>query len=192
MTNKFFRRLYPFLYVAASPLAQAHPGHGPADFAAGFIHPLTGWDHMLAMVAVGLWAALLGGKARWALPSSFVGAMTLGAAIGIAGFRLPSVDTWILATVLVMGLLVAAAIRLPLSVGTAATGLAGFFHGLAHGMEMPFRADSLHFLAGMIIATGLLHATGVTLGVLSLRRSPALLRLSGLGIIAGGIALLVG
>src|SRR5471032_1211063 len=110
---KTLRILSPLaLLLLAAPLAQAHPGHGPADFLTGLIHPLTGWDHLLAMVAVGLWAAQLGGRARWALPAMFVGAMILGAAVGISGARPAGTEAGILASILIFGLVVAGSVRL--------------------------------------------------------------------------------
>jgi urease accessory protein len=183
------RRLLLLLPLAAVPLVQAHPGHGPHSFAAGFQHPLTGWDHLLAMIAVGLWAAQLGGRARWALPLTFVSAMALGAMVGIAGFALPGVDRWILASVLVLGLFIACAVRLPLGVGLGLVALAGMFHGLAHGAEMLLNANSLDFLAGMVTTTALLHAAGLGLGLAAQKRGMTLLRLAGAGIVAGGVAL---
>jgi urease accessory protein len=183
------RRLLLVLPLAAVPLAQAHPGHGIHSFAAGLQHPLTGYDHLLAMVAVGLWAVQLGGRARWALPLAFVSAMVLGALAGISGFALPGVNGWILASVFALGLLVAGAARLPLSVGLGLVALAGAFHGLAHGAEMPLSANSLGFLAGMVMTTALLHAAGVVLGLAAEKHSVALLRLAGAGVMAGGVAL---
>jgi urease accessory protein len=187
---KTLRTLRPLaLLLLAAPLAQAHPGHGPADFISGLVHPLTGWDHLLAMVAVGLWAAQLGGRARWALPATFVGAMILGAAGGIGGLQLPGIEIGILASVLILGLAVASATRLSLGSGLALVGLAGVVHGVAHGSEMPLQADSLRFLAGMALATAGLHAAGVTAGLTAGRRSTALVRWAGAGIAAGGVAL---
>jgi urease accessory protein len=183
------RRLLLVLPLAAVPLAQAHPGHGIHSFAAGLQHPLTGYDHLLAMVAVGLWAVQLGGRARWALPLAFVSAMVLGALAGISGFALPGVNGWIIASVFALGLLVAGAARLPLSVGLGLVALAGAFHGLAHGAEMPLSANSLDFLAGMVMTTALLHAAGVVLGLAAEKHSVALLRLAGAGVMAGGVAL---
>ena len=188
-TSPLVRRLLLFLPLAAVPLAQAHPGHGPTSLSAGFFHPLTGWDHLLAMVAVGLWAAQLGGRARWTLPVTFVGAMALGATAGIAGLVLPGVDQWILASVFALGLLIACAVQLPLTIGLAFVGLAGAVHGLAHGAEMPLNANSVQFLAGMITATALLHAAGVLAGGMAKERAPICMRLAGAGILAGGLAL---
>jgi len=188
-TSPILRPLLLFLPLVFAPLALAHPGHGPTSLSAGFFHPLTGWDHLLAMVAVGLWAAQLGGAARWVLPLTFVSAMALGAAAGIAGFVLPGMDQWILASVFALGLLIACAVRLPLVAGLFLVALAGTFHGLAHGAEMPLNANSFCFLLGMIAVTALLHAAGLTAGLIAGKRSSVLVRLTGAGIVAGGVAL---
>jgi urease accessory protein len=188
-THPVLRRLLLILPLAAVPLAQAHPGHGLHSFSAGLQHPLSGYDHLLAMVAVGLWAVQLGGRARWALPLTFVSAMALGAMAGISGFALPGVNGWILASVFALGLLIAGAAKLPLGAGLGLVALAGAFHGLAHGAEMPLNANSLHFLAGMVVTTALLHTAGVVLGLAAQKRSVALLRLAGAGIVVGGVAL---
>jgi urease accessory protein len=188
-THPALRRLLLLLSFAAVPLAQAHPGHGIHSFAAGLQHPLTGYDHLLAMVAVGLWAVQLGGWSRWALPLTFVSAMALGAMAGISGLTLPGVNGWILASVFALGLLIAGAAKLPLGVGIALVALAGAFHGLAHGAEMPLNANSLHFLAGMVATTALLHMAGVAIGLAAQKRSVTLLRLTGTGIVAGGVVL---
>jgi len=190
MRYKSASRLAPLLFLAAAPLARAHPGHGPADLTSGFIHPFTGWDHLLAMVAVGIWATQLGGRSLWALPGAFVGAMAAGAALGAAGFAPPGVEWWILSSVFILGLLVASAARVPVPVGIAVTAAAGFVHGIAHGMEMPFQAATVRFLAGMVVATAILHSLGVAAGVLGGRRSPAIVRIAGAGIAACGVALL--
>jgi urease accessory protein len=187
---KNLRHLCPVaLLLLAAPLAQAHPGHMPANFISGLVHPLTGWDHLLAMVAVGLWAAQLGGRARWALPAMFVGAMTVGAAIGIAGFEPAGMETGILASVLVLGLGVASGVRLPIGAGLALVALAGTVHGVAHGAEMPLQVDTLCYLGGMVAATAALHAVGVAAGLVAGRRSTALVRWAGAGIAAAGVAL---
>jgi len=175
------------LALLAAPLAQAHPGHGPADLAAGLVHPFTGFDHLLAMVAVGLWAFQLGGRARWALPAAFVAAMAVGAVSGIAGFVPPGVEWAILASVFIFGLLIAGAARLPLVAGVALVSLAGAFHGFAHGAELPAQSGALQFLGGMIVGTAFLHAVGLAAGLLARRHSLAAVRWAGAGILAAGL-----
>ena len=138
-------------------------GH-PAD-AAGFVHPFTGLDHLLAMLAVGLWAAQLGGRWIWAVPLAFVGSMALGGALGFAGVRLPFVEPMIAASVLVLGLLVAMRVQLRWS-ALALVGVFAVFHGIAHAIEMPPEGLRIVYVGGFVLATALLHAAGVGLGLL--------------------------
>jgi urease accessory protein len=138
-------------------------GH-PAD-AAGFVHPFTGLDHLLAMLAVGLWAAQLGGRWTWAVPLAFVGSMALGGALGFGGVKLPLAEPMIAASVLVFGLLVALRVQLRVS-GLALVGVFALFHGIAHAVEIPQEVSRLVYAAGFVLATALLHAAGVGLGML--------------------------
>jgi urease accessory protein len=180
--------------VALTPaLAQAHPGHGNVhSFMGGFSHPLTGFDHILAMVAVGLWAAQLGGRAMYLVPAAFVSVMTLGGALGMAGVPLPMVETGILVSILVLGLLIAAAIRLPAMAGMAVVGLFALFHGYAHGTELPAAASGLTYAMGFIVATICLHAVGIGLGLLAQKKLPApAIRWAGAAIVAAGVCLWV-
>lgn len=154
------------LFLAASSLpAFAHldPGeHG--SFMAGFTHPIFGVDHILAMVAVGLWAALIGGRALWLVPAAFVGTMLVGFLAAMAGLPLPFVEPTILASVVVIGFLVALAVPVPVSAGMAVVGFFALFHGHAHGGEMG-EAGMLAYAIGFAIATALLHAVGLALGL---------------------------
>jgi len=138
-------------------------GH-PAD-AAGFVHPFTGLDHLLAMLAVGLWAAQLGGRWTWAVPLAFVGSLSLGGALGFAGVALPYVEPMIAVSVLVLGLLVSLKVRLHWS-GVALVGTFALFHGIAHAAEIPPQVSRIVYAGGFILATALLHAAGVALGLL--------------------------
>jgi len=148
--------------ISSPALAHMDPAqHG--SFAAGFTHPLFGLDHVLAMIAVGLWAALAGGRAIWGLPTAFVGAMVLGFVLALAGLPLPMVEPMILTSVVVLGALVALAARLSLFLSAALVGVFGLFHGYAHGGEIG-SAVELGYAAGFIIATALLHAAGVLIG----------------------------
>jgi urease accessory protein len=179
------------LFALTPLLAQAHPGHGPANsFAAGIGHPLGGLDHILAMVAVGLWAAQLGGRSLWAVPAAFVSLMTVGGVLGMMGMPLPMVETGILVSVLVMGILIAAAARLPLAASMAVVGLFALFHGHAHGTEIPLAASGLTYALGFVFATALLHTCGIALGIFAQQRftAPAL-RLAGGAIAICGICL---
>ena len=169
---------------------QAHiiPGdvHG---FGSGFAHPLHGLDHILAMVAVGLWAAQLGGRARWLVPASFVGVMVLGAALAMAGLRVPFAEEGILLSVLVLGILVAVAARFPLAASMAIVGVFAIFHGHSHGTEMPVNAMGFAYGVGFALATAILHASGIGLAqVVNTVRQPVV-RWAGAAIAVAGICL---
>ncbi|HWF19070.1 MAG TPA: HupE/UreJ family protein [Verrucomicrobiae bacterium] len=179
------------LFALAPMLVQAHPGHGLANsFVGGFSHPLFGLDHILAMVAVGLWASQLGGRSVWAVPATFVGLMCVGGALGMMGVHLPLVEAGILASVLVLGILIAAAARLPLAASMALVGLFAIFHGHAHGTEIPIAASGLNYGIGFVLATAALHLCGIGLGFLAQKqlRAPAL-RYAGAAIAVAGLCL---
>ncbi|MCO8145079.1 HupE/UreJ family protein [Rhodovulum tesquicola] len=181
--------LAPALLAASPALAHLDPvAHG--SFAAGFTHPVFGLDHILAMVAVGLWAVTLGGRALVALPAAFVGAMTLGFALALVGLPLPMVEPMILASVLVLGVLVALAVRLPLAAGAAVVGALALFHGHAHGAEMG-GATALAYLGGFALATALLHGAGVLAGWAMARFGGAILARASGALVAGAGAVLV-
>jgi urease accessory protein len=136
--------------------------HG--SFAAGVSHPLFGLDHILAMVAVGLWAALLGGRSVWLVPTAFVGTMMAGFVVALSGPGLPFVEPVVAASVVVLGLLTLVALQVPSAIGMVMVGFFAFFHGYAHGGELG-AAGALSFCAGFAIATTLLHAIGVAIGL---------------------------
>jgi urease accessory protein len=180
------------LTMLAAP-AHAHVGVGAAtSFGAGFGHPFSGLDHMAAMVAVGLWAALKGGRAVWAWPAAFVAVMLAGGALGIAGAAVPFVEPGIQASVVVLGLLVALAVDLPVIAGVAVIGLFALFHGHAHGVEIPGTAGGLGYLAGFAVATALLHAAGIGAGLLVGARFRRGVRLAGAATAAIGLGLIAG
>ncbi|HMK79001.1 MAG TPA: HupE/UreJ family protein [Xanthobacteraceae bacterium] len=177
---------------AASP-AFAHTIEGAGGFAAGFAHPLLGPDHLVAMVAVGLWGAFLGPPAIVLLPITFPLVMALGGVIGIAGLPLPATETAIALSAIVLGLMVALAARPPLWLAALTVGAFAIFHGYAHGRELPDDANAVAFAAGFVIATGLLHLTGIAFGLLT--RWPAgriAVRAAGGGIALVGIGYLGG
>jgi urease accessory protein len=187
-----FRRFLPVLLVALCPmLAQAHtvPGH-TSGLAAGLTHPITGLDHLLAMIAVGLWAAQRGGRMLWVAPLTFVSVMALGAIMGMAGASLPFVEGGIIASVLVLGVLVAAAVRLPMMASVAVLGLFALLHGHAHGTEMSQTVSGAVYGLGFVVSTAALHAVGIALG-LSARQSGKVraVRSAGAAIAVCGLAL---
>ncbi|UOO82076.1 HupE/UreJ family protein [Uruburuella testudinis] len=158
------KKLLTSIALAAAPaLALAHPGHADSGFLSGALHPVGGLDHILAMLAVGLWAASFAGKARWAIPASFVAVMTLGFALGAQGFELPLLEAGIAASVLVIGLAAAWAGRIPAAAAAAVVGAFALFHGVAHGAEM-HGTSAAAYAAGFILTTALLHAAGFFAG----------------------------
>ena len=148
--------------------ASAHTESGlVGGFLSGFEHPLTGLDHLVAMVAVGLWGAFLGARARWTLPVTFPVVMALGGAAGVLGLPLPGVETGIALSAVFLGAFVALATKPPLWLAASLVGCFAIFHGHAHGTELPKSANALAYAVGFVIATGLLHLTGIGLGMLS-------------------------
>lgn len=194
--RSIFRPAVAGLLILGSALpASAHVGHGEDHgFMHGFMHPIGGSDHMLAMVAVGMLAALLARRALWMLPAAFMVMMAVGAALAMAQINLPFVELGISASVIVLGLAVALQLPLPM---IAAVGVAGFFavfHGYAHGAEMPIDASGASYAAGFLAATALLHAAGIALGfgfnrLVSAR--DAMLKISGGAIAIAGLLLTV-
>lgn len=181
-----------WLCLAGTALAHVDAGTG-TGFLDGFLHPLTGLDHVAAMVAVGLWGAFLGSPAIWALPVAFPLMMAVGGAVGAAGIGVAGVETGIAASALVIGFCVAAAARAPLWMATIIVAVFAFFHGYAHGAEMPESADPRAFAIGFVVATGLLHLAGVSFGLLA--RNPTGLvavRTAGAGISLLGVGFLTG
>ena len=181
------------LAAAAGPAA-AHSGLGQGSgFASGVLHPLLGPDHVVAMVAVGLWGAVLGRPALWLLPVIFPLVMAVGGAAGVLGLPLPAVEAGIAASAIVLGAMVALAVRPPLWLAALLVGTFAVFHGHAHGTELPAAANPAAFALGFVIATGLLHLAGIALG--ALMRWPAgsaLVRTVGGLVSLAGIAFLTG
>lgn len=175
-------------------VAQAHTAgaHG-AGFAAGLAHPFIGLDHLLAMMAVGIWAMQLGGHAIWRVPLAFMTMMALGSMFAFAGMPLPAVEAGVASSVLVLGLLIAVAARLPLVTGMLLVGAFALFHGHAHGQELPQAASVLSYSLGFLLASGLLHTAGVAVRILLSRGISAnWTRVMGGGIAAAGMVLWIG
>lgn len=176
--------------LALPSLAHAHTGRALVyDCASGLGHPFLGWDHLLAMVAVGVLAAQYGGRARWFLPVAFVAIMSCAAALGAGGFAMPDVESLLAMSVLVLGLLIAAPARLPLAVTAVTVGFFAFAHGIAHGAEIPETSPSFVYGAGFVISTAALHVLGLLVGHLASLRSAELPRLAGVACAAVGAVL---
>jgi urease accessory protein len=178
------------LLIAAAVPAIAHPGHGGA----GFLHPFTGVDHLLAMVGVGLWASLLAGRkplSTLVVPASFLLMMAVGAAAGFAGIKLPLVEAVILASVFVIGGFILTGVRLSVAWAAAVAGLFALFHGYAHALEAP-ASDAGDYILGFLVATALLQGCGLGLGWVARRRLGDLgLRALGGVLLAGGALVLI-
>lgn len=169
--------------------ASAHIGTGlPGGFLSGFEHPLSGFDHLLAMVSVGLWGAFLGRPLIVALPVIFPTVMAVGAVLGMAHTPMPPVEIGIAVSVLTLGVLIALAVKAPIWVACLIVGMFALFHGYAHGAELPSAADPVGFAVGFVFATGLLHVAGIGIGLLNNRRRGALLTRSlGAMVAAAGV-----
>lgn len=159
--------MYPIASIAAAlpSFAYAHTGVGEAGgFMHGLMHPVGGLDHVCAMLAVGLWAAQMGGRSVWAVPLTFVGVMALGSALGTQGIALPFVESGIALSVLLLGVLIAAAVRLPLWLSSSMAGAFALWHGHAHGAEIPAAASAMAYVLGLMLASALLHVAGIAFG----------------------------
>ena len=179
--------------VFAGPaLAHATDGYG-GGFVAGFTHPILGWDHVAAMVAVGLWGAFLGSPAIWILPVVFPLVMALGAAAGIVGLPVPAVETGIALSAVVLGLMIVLAARPPLWVAAVLVGAFAVFHGYAHGTELPATVNAFAYAIGFVVSTGLLHMIGIVFGLLvkwpagrlAVRGAGGLISLAGIAFLTG-------
>lgn len=181
------KRLLPCTALFLATAAAAHPGHLEGGFLAGLAHPFGGWDHLLAMLAVGLWAQQSRGSARWAMPAAFVAATVAGGLLAAGGLLLPLLESGIALSVLVLGAILALALRLPLAAALPLLAVFALFHGYAHVAEMPGQS-LLTYLLGFVAGTALLHGLGWLLGMAGQR----LPRLAGGAIAATGLVMLLG
>ena len=191
------RALLSLVLIAIPTAAFAHTGHGDTSgFLHGFMHPIGGLDHVLAMVAVGVFAFVLGGRALILVPLAFVGMMAVGFLLGVSGVNLPFVELGIALSSVVIG--GAAALGRPMPVAAAMALVGGFavFHGFAHGVEMPADAGGLDYALGFVTATALLHAAGIAGAVLVARLAgqygKAAARIAGVAFALGGAGVLAG
>lgn len=185
--------LLPLILVPE--LAHAHAAIGEAaGWAHGMFHPFSGLDHVCAMIAVGLWAKQMGGRATWLAPTSFVCVMALGGWLGQAAIPVTFIEGGILASMLILGVLIAGAIRLPLIAGMALSGLFALFHGYAHGAEMPLNTSGLSYALGFLLSTAALHLAGIGMATIFARTGRAhWQRLAGASIaLCGGVLCFVG
>jgi urease accessory protein len=161
--EKYFKLI---LQITAFFFITGHTGFGPVSgFEAGFLHPVSGLDHILAMVSVGILAAQLGGKSIWLIPLSFVSMMIIGASFGFFGMAIPFVEYGIIGSVIVLGLAIAFGHKTPLTLAITIVGISSVFHGNAHGLEMPNNISGIEYGLGFTIATALLHMTGILINL---------------------------
>ncbi len=166
MTRLSRLALFSLVFATLPSAAFAHTGVGETSgFMSGFLHPMGGLDHVLAMVAVGLLAARLGGRALWLVPLSFVTMMVLGGIAGASGVGLPFVELGIAGSILVLGFVIALGRQIPTSLAMVLAGFFAIFHGHAHGTEMPIDAAGFTYGLGFAVATALLHGAGLALGI---------------------------
>lgn len=165
MSRTAFRLFLAITVLLVPSIALAHPGHGgESSLLGGFIHPFGGIDHLLAMTAVGLFAAHLGGRALWAVPATFVAVMALGGVFGAVGVSLPFTEAAIALSVLVFGFVIFSGMTPPVLAAMALVGIFAAFHGHAHGAEMPVGASGAVYGIGFMAATALVHGFGIALG----------------------------
>jgi urease accessory protein len=190
MSNKFIRWCIALTSVAFCGIANAHPGHG-GGLMAGIAHPLFGLDHLLAMVAVGVWAFQLGGRATWLVPASFMALMAGAGGAGMAGIALPMVESGIATSVLILGLLIAFSVRVTPALGAFIVALFAIFHGHAHGAEMSLLGSAWQYGIGFVVSTAALHGLGLALGK-GLNKQSLLLRATGAMVATSGAWMMAG
>ena len=187
-TKRFFGLISALLALSTATLP-AHPLHmNAAGLSSGLLHPLLGLDHILAMVAVGLWAGQLSGRALWLVPGSFLAMVVVGAALGFAGVPMPFVEQGIVASIVVLGLFIAVAARFPVWCGAALVGLFALFHGHAHASELMPGMSTLAYTTGFVSATAGLHLVGISLSVFAQRRGATIaVRWAGASLLIAGL-----
>jgi urease accessory protein len=191
MSFRFLYRLFPLgiaILLLSSTHVFAHTGGTGGGFVSGFSHPIGGLDHVIAMIAVGLWGAQLGKPSVWLLPIAFPLLMACGAAFGLMGYPLPFVEIGIAVSAIVLGLMVLIEARPPLTVSIIIVAFFAIFHGHAHGTELPAGESGMLYSIGFVVATGLLHAIGISIGIIHHWRTGRLiLRTAGAMVLIGGL-----
>jgi urease accessory protein len=190
MHNSTAKILAAIFLLVASSTAFAHPGHNVSGLAAGLTHPFSGLDHLLAMVAVGLWAAQGGGRKVWLLPATFMTMLAVGAGIAMQWQSLPLVEPGIAASVMALGLLIALSLQFPVALSMVIAALFGLLHGYAHGLELPASAAPVEYALGFLAATATLHLGGIAVGVTTRNRYALLAKILGVVIATSGAYLL--
>jgi urease accessory protein len=186
MSNKIMKVIGFAMLLIAAPFAEAHTGLAQNGFMSGVSHPLLGLDHLLAMLALGLWAGRLGGKASWGLPLVFIAIMSVSA-IGSQGLgSMLLIENGIAVSLLLLGLFIVFAIKLPTFIGMMTVSLFAVFHGVAHGIELPLAASPFWYVSGFVFSTALLMSVGVKTGTASVERFQLFIRVAGMVIASTG------
>jgi urease accessory protein len=198
MLRQFLRLSFSVIALSlGTTIANAHTGIGSTiGFVHGFSHPFSGLDHVLAMVAIGLIAAHLGGKALWLVPLTFVSMMAVGGVLGITGINLPYVETGIAASLIVLGAAVAKQLNLPTTLAVSFAGFFAVFHGHAHGIEVPIATSGFSYALGFLFAAAILHGLGIGLGLgvgsLAHSKTQNFSRIAGGAMAVAGVGILTG
>jgi len=190
---KKFLNIFLFIVLAFPSFVFAHEVEGAGGFLSGFNHPVLGFDHLLAMLSVGILSAQMGGKAIWKVPATFVVVMLIGGVFGINGINFISVELGIMCSVLILGIVIAADKKIPTFIAMLVVGFFAIFHGHAHGTEMPYLAEPLLYALGFVTGTAMIHIAGVMIGLSSSKFNDGqqLLKLLGAGIAGIGFHMLV-
>ena len=185
--------IFTFIILALPTFVFAHEVEGGGGFFSGFSHPVLGFDHLLAMLSVGILSAQMGGKAIWKVPATFVAVMLLGGILGMNNIGLISVELGIVCSVLILGIAIAANKELPALIAMIFVGFFAMFHGHAHGTEMPYLAEPVFYALGFIVGTAVIHIAGVMIGSVAtkFKDGQQLLRFLGAGISGVGFHMLV-
>lgn len=197
-SSKFVQVILFTLLLAAVPrVAFAHDGGETLPFGgflSGLLHPVLGYDHLLAMLSVGILSAQIGGRAIWTVPATFVGVMAVGGALGLINLGELPVEFAIAFSLVLLGAVIAAERKLPILLAMVTVGFFAIFHGYAHGAEMPSTAEPVVFALGFLLGTAIIHIAGVVIGDISRRyqKGPAVLRVGGAAIVLIGVLFIFG
>ena len=197
MRHSIDKILINILLLTSSGTALAHPGHDVSSFATGLMHPFSGLDHLLAMVAIGLWAAQGNTKKRserkiWLLPATFMTMLVIGSVTALQWQSLPLIEAGLATSVLALGLLIALSLQFPAALSITVTGLFGLLHGYAHGLDVPLSASPTACVLGLLAGTVALHGSGITAGIVTRKRYTLLAKAVGVAIAASGAWMLAG
>jgi urease accessory protein len=186
MSNKIIKVIGFLMLLVTAPFAEAHTGLLQNSFISGLSHPLLGLDHLLAMLAIGIWAGRTGGKARWSMPLLFISLLAVSATMSQGLSSMLLIENGIAVSLLLLGLFIVFAIKLPTLIGMMAVSLFAVFHGVAHGAEWPLAVSPVWYVSGFVFSTALLMGAGVKTGAMNTERLQLLTRAAGILIASAG------